>query len=808
MPALRAILRSLLYLPLALLVLAVSSPITVAADEDFAVAANYYAAHRWQLAAAEFRSFCQRDPQHPRVAEAEFFLAESLVQLGQLKDASERYEQFLLQHDQHPLAERALFRWGECSYRDGNQPVALRLLRQFSTQYPDHELNAYALPYLAHVLANADLRAEAAQTLQRALDRFPQGPLADDCLLQLAIDSYRQQHYDASLADLDRLRQAFPASRRQPDVCYWRGAVLLARREYEAAAAEFQQVTPSETARDRKPAAQYFRGECLLCLGQWQQAEQAFRELVETDDRSEWTGKSMVGLMRIALRQDDHEQVDRWAARVEQAFPVGHIRLKACQLQAVSLLRRHRADEAAALLEGAAQAAGAATIAELEPAARKTTLYLLALTCLANAHPEEALCLLKIEPVVEPTGDLDAQIALACATALGELGAHTESITVLRTILTQHPQGDLATRCRALLIASLLASGQPQVASEIFADWPRESAPSLARATAAGRLAEAASARGDMDRALELYGQVVEGQGEPASVSVARLRIAQLHERRGESAAALALLDQILADDADFDQIHQVHYLRGWVLRQLGRTEPAAAEFQLVHERFPASLCWADATYRLAEQTYQARQFDRSAELLQELLQAEPSDATHRLLPYTLYLQGRLAVHRQAWDQVARCMRQILAEHAGAEPAVDAQFWLAESLYQLADYDAAASQFATASTVAGAAQQPWLTRVPLRQAQILAAQRQWPEALAASQTVAAQSTTAQHRREAELVAGRSLTALGRLDEARAAFQRVVDDPDAAGTETAASAQWMIGETYLHQKQYREALRLT
>ena len=170
-----------------------------------------------------------------------------------------------------------------------------------------------------------------------------------------------------------------------------------------------------------------------------------------------------------------------------------------------------------------------------------------------------------------------------------------------------------------------------------------------------------------------------------------------MHERRGEAAAALAQLDQILAADAAGDQIPQAHYLRGWVLRQLGRTEPAAAEFQTVHDRYPASPCWADATYRLAEHTYQLQQFDRSAELVQELVQAEPSAATRRLLPYVLYLQGRLAIHRQQWEQAARWMRQILTEHAATEPAVDAQFWLAEASYQLADYDAAAAQFAAAA---------------------------------------------------------------------------------------------------------------
>ena len=44
------------------------------------------------------------------------------------------------------------------------------------------------------------------------------------------------------------------------------------------------------------------------------------------------------------------------------------------------------------------------------------------------------------------------------------------------------------------------------------------------------------------------------------------------------------------------------------------------------------------------------------------------------------------------------------------------------------------------------------------------------------------------------------------DDARAAFTRVVRSAAGGKTETAAMAQWMIGDTYFQQEKYPDALR--
>ena len=64
-----------------------------------------------------------------------------------------------------------------------------------------------------------------------------------------------------------------------------------------------------------------------------------------------------------------------------------------------------------------------------------------------------------------------------------------------------------------------------------------------------------------------------------------------------------------------------------------------------------------------------------------------------------------------------------------------------------------------------------------------------------------------HRQQYEVdyLLGRALGALAKFEAARAAYDRVVQSPIGGRTETAAMAQWMIGETYFQQEKYDEAI---
>jgi TolA-binding protein len=96
--------------------------------------------------------------------------------------------------------------------------------------------------------------------------------------------------------------------------------------------------------------------------------------------------------------------------------------------------------------------------------------------------------------------------------------------------------------------------------------------------------------------------------------------------------------------------------------------------------------------------------------------------------------------------------------------------------------------------------------VALRQAQILTHQKKWKQAQELAASIAPRWPEFDQQYEADYVIGRALAARGEFDEARAAYQKVIRSETGGKTETAAMAQWMIGESYFHQKNYETALR--
>ena len=99
-----------------------------------------------------------------------------------------------------------------------------------------------------------------------------------------------------------------------------------------------------------------------------------------------------------------------------------------------------------------------------------------------------------------------------------------------------------------------------------------------------------------------------------------------------------------------------------------------------------------------------------------------------------------------------------------------------------------------------------MAMIPLRRAQLFVRQNKWPEAQAIAAHIASDFPNFEQQYEVDYILGRCLASEGRLDEARELYERVIHSPLGAKSETAAMAQWMIGESYFHQRKYDLALR--
>ncbi len=322
--------------------------------------------------------------------------------------------------------------------------------------------------------------------------------------------------------------------------------------------------------------------------------------------------------------------------------------------------------------------------------------------------------------------------------------------------------------------------------------------------------AEAAFLRGTIltklqqpDAALALFEMVVDKYPEtkffgPSLVAAARVQ-SQLHQH----AQAAQLFERYVQTFPKTEHLDAVLYDWAWSLKELGQQEASLRLFERLHREFPQSPYWAEATLRLAQQAYQTQQYERASTLVSAVLADSPRPD---LRPYAIYLEVQIAASQQQWDKVPQLVEQLLKEHPGSPLQVYAEFWQVEVAMRQKDFDAGAKlleAFVQKHSPVPAGLAPLMA---LRQAQLLAHQGRWDEVLQAAQQLAQQDPDFDQLYEADYLIGRALAMKARFDEAREAFQRVIRSPQGAKTETAAMAQWYIGETYFHQHDYESALR--
>lgn len=220
---------------------------------------------------------------------------------------------------------------------------------------------------------------------------------------------------------------------------------------------------------------------------------------------------------------------------------------------------------------------------------------------------------------------------------------------------------------------------------------------------------------------------------------------------------------------------------------------------------------WYEATLRLAQADLGANELAAAEARINAVLE---SQSPSHWQSHTWFLKGQVAAIRSDWRQAEVAMRRYLENPDSAEikSRVEAQFWLAESLFRLSA-DPASEPRVLVDTVQDAfdavggkdEETRWAPIVDLRSAQLRARQKDWTLALQQALQVAETWPNFDLQFEADYLVGRCRSMRGEFGEARESYLRAAGHPAAEGTETAAMAQFMIGETYLHQRKCEEAL---
>ena len=306
---------------------------------------------------------------------------------------------------------------------------------------------------------------------------------------------------------------------------------------------------------------------------------------------------------------------------------------------------------------------------------------------------------------------------------------------------------------------------------------------------------------GESEPALTMYELVVDKYPTSQQHADALLAAARLHGKLKQNERAAALYQRLAGDYPQFPKLDAALYEWAWAAQELGKPEDADRLFERVRKEYPQSRFWADATCRLAQRAFDKKDYQRADELLGEVFAGKPESAVRE---YAMFLRGEVAVAKADWPKVREAFEAVVNAFPESRRRLAAEFWVAEAFYRQADYAAAGSRLEQLAKQIEEKREPWMATILLRRAQVLAQQNQWDEAQPIAARIEADFPNFQQQYEVDYLLGRCLANRADFEGARQAYGNVIHSAAGAKTETAAMAQWMIGETYFHQKNYQAA----
>ncbi|HEX3659338.1 MAG TPA: tetratricopeptide repeat protein [Pirellulales bacterium] len=714
-------------------------------------------AGNFEVAANTYAELAQAAADEPTKNRARLGQAQALFKLKQLTPARSLLENLTGASGMHVEASYWL---GLVQAEQHDYPVAAATLARIAAP-ADHPLAAAIAFHTGDAWLRAGKTTDALRLFDQVVSSWPKSEFADDALLGRARAALADDNVAGIKQAVDELHRFFPTSDLNPAAARLLARGDLTDKRYIDAVALLEPLVAAEAK--QKPDAENLSDRYLLALAY--QGHKRHAEVLTT---------------LAPLLASENTQ----------------LRTDAIRLQAAALVALEKFAEAIGPLES----------------------------------------FLKLAPESDAAPQAQAQLAVCYA----ETDKWDKARAAYDALSKSSAASEITMPTAEILAESALAAGQQEWSADLFKFLAGENSPTAQAAKGlaglawsemrGGHLAEAADhfqqlldrcpndplaagaglARGQIferekryDEALAAYQKVLDRYGKSDSAPQALLGAVRVEELAKHLESAAKLYDRLLKDYPQVTHRDQALYNSAWVLEELGRRDEADMRFEQLHQGNWRSRYWADAVYRLAERALERSNRDKARALLAELIESQPGD---EVLGHALYLQGQVAAAGEQWDQVEPPLARLIEDLPESPLTNLARFWLAEATYRGGKYGEAKELFADLAKELTGKHEKWMAMVPLRRAQICVHEHRWADARQIAETIASDFPGFEQQYEVDYVLGRVLANDAHFEDAREAYTRVVRSQLGGQTETAAMAQWMIGETYFHQKNYEAAVR--
>jgi tetratricopeptide (TPR) repeat protein len=223
--------------------------------------------------------------------------------------------------------------------------------------------------------------------------------------------------------------------------------------------------------------------------------------------------------------------------------------------------------------------------------------------------------------------------------------------------------------------------------------------------------------------------------------------------------------------------------------------------------RDPKSPLAVEARIRLARQEASRQEWEKSRAYLDDAiaLGCPAGWSAHARLARGQTLVA-LNLPHDAHDDLVLAL-QYSRDDLELETAVRIE--LSEVLVQLQQWDAVLEHWEFLAQRAQGLDNPtppWLATMWLHQAELQALKNDWPGAEQIVSRIHEQFPECDRRDEVDYVRARCFISKAQFDQARQLLHAIASNPQASSPELTARSWWMMGETYLMQRRYAEAMQ--
>ncbi|MCA9248825.1 MAG: tetratricopeptide repeat protein [Planctomycetales bacterium] len=760
------------------------------ADDQYAVATAHYSEARYDLAAEAFRKFVALYEDDSHAPAARFYAGEALVQLKQYAEARKSFESLLTANADSRFAQQALFRSGELAYLLRDYGAAQEALAQFAEKFPDNARLALAGVYLGEIALVQENADEARRQFAKNLENYPQGPLARDAQFGLARAELRSENYAAARKWLEMLAEA-PDQKHADQGAYRLGLIAYGQGEYQQALEHwrnFDERFPQSVLRAKVHLA---CGWSHQRLGEYEEARRHFTE-IHNDTRLNVEAKYWTAVTWRAEKQWD--QAANVLLEAAQEHPEHNRVAELLYYAADSLQRAGNSKRARQVFVEVAERFGGSTWAQESELGRLNAL-------LAEGDWDAATRLVEQISVTDQNRETLASAVQTIAEQAYKLQDYERAAAMYERMVDD--QQDPAQQSLGLsgLAWTRVSQGDLDGAAALFERVLAEHPNSRVAAEAALLRGQIFEEQGQPGAALALYMRLIEEYVTSTQVPRAMLRAGNLYDSLQQNRDAAELYRRLIDEHPDSAEVESAWYGLAWVSEEIGDAAQSLAAFHELYEAFPDSSYWAESAYRVAREAAAQAAWEEANEVLTKLVDSSPGPD---VLAHALYLQGRIALKRELWSDVEAPLARLIRELPDSEFTLQAEYTRAEAAFREQRFgDALSLLNPLLGRIAGHTEN-WVAMIPLRLAQTLAHQREWDRAREVALSISDQFPTFDRQYEVDYLIGRCDSTRGDFTAARNAYQRVIDSSMGGKTETAAMAQWMIGESYFHQRNYQAA----